>query len=842
MRSVLEMSLPRLSATKILVLLAVTAGLSACGGGTGQATVENVDTSSNSGGNEFVYTGPAPQTDDVQNFKLSLWDNLVTENRCGACHNAGGQAPAFVRADDVNLAYNEANTIVNLASPAESRMVAKVAGGHNCWESEPSVCGEIITNYIENWAAASGTQSNVVVLTAPAIKNVGQSKGFPADNSGFASTVYPLLTTYCSNCHSEDASNKQQPYFASSDIAVAYDAVKSKIDLDDPADSRLVVRLASEFHNCWSDCSGNAATMESAITSFADGIPLTEVDPSLVISKSLGLPDGVVASSGGRVETNVIALYEFKVGSGLTAFDTSGIDPAINLTLQGDVEWVGSWGVRINDGKAQGLSGASSKLYDLITATGEYSIEAWVVPDNVTQEGPARIVSYSGGDDIRNFTLGQTLYNYDFLNRSDVTDQNGAPALSTADADEVLQATLQHVVATYDPVNGRKLYVNGELVADADPLGGGSLNDWDNSFVLVLGNEASNTQLWKGTLRLVAIHNRALSQEDIQANFDAGVGEKFFLLFSVTDLTGVADSYVVFEVQQFDNYSYLFNSPFFISLDSNAVPSSIPLKGMRIGLNGREVAVGQAYANVDVTLGGGNYTAGTGQVISNLGTVIQLDKGAESDEFFLTFDELGSNTYARTPAATPAPASPANLGEQSLIGLRQFEEINASLSAITEVPRTHPNVVATYNTIRQQLPTSESINGFLSAHQMAITQLAVQYCNALVDDTSLRSAYFNGFDFSQTNVSAAFDSAGRSKVVSALVNHLLAQDLAADGSSYPVDAPLSTQPLAGEIELELNNLMDTMVACGGSCASNRVPTTVKAVCAAATGSAVMLLQ
>ena len=38
--------------------------------------------------------------------------------------------------------------------------------------------------------------------------------------------------------------------------------------------------------------------------------------------------------------------------------------------------------------------------------SGEYSIEAWVVPANVTQEGPARIISYSAGDSNRNFTLG----------------------------------------------------------------------------------------------------------------------------------------------------------------------------------------------------------------------------------------------------------------------------------------------------------------------------------------------------------------------------------------------------------------------------------------------------
>ena len=38
-----------------------------------------------------------------------------------------------------------------------------------------------------------------------------------------------------------------------------------KINLDQPAQSRLVLRLRNEFHNCWSDCAANAAEMEAAI-------------------------------------------------------------------------------------------------------------------------------------------------------------------------------------------------------------------------------------------------------------------------------------------------------------------------------------------------------------------------------------------------------------------------------------------------------------------------------------------------------------------------------------------------------------------------------------------------
>src|SRR5262249_20864755 len=285
-----------------------------------------------------------------------------------------------------------------------------------------------------------------------------------------------------------------------------------------------------ESHNCWSDCAANAAEMQAAIETMAGNIPTSQVDPSLVISKALNLAnDGQIASGGNRYENNLIALYEIRTGRGTPAFDTSGVDPAADLQFSGDVTWVGGWGINLKSGgKAQASTTASRKFQQLITATGEYSIEAWVVPGNVTQED-ARIVSYSGSTTARNFTMGQTMYNYDFLGRSSRTDANGSPALSTAESDERFPASLHALRFTLPPVNGPPISVNGEFTGDLDGASGGTLGDWDNSFAFALGNEVSNNRQWTGVIRLVAIHNRALTLQQIQQNFEAGVGEKFFL-------------------------------------------------------------------------------------------------------------------------------------------------------------------------------------------------------------------------------------------------------------------------------------------------------------------------
>jgi len=813
------------------LILFAAAVLTGCGGG-GTTSLPNT-----SGTVSAVnYSGPAPSTPDVQLFKLNVWDKLIANNRCGACHSTGGQTPQFVRADDINLAYAAANSVVDLDSPADSRMVDKVGGGHNCWLTSDSACADILTAYIEAWVGGTAGGGKAIELKPPVLKDPGASRNFPEDSALFASTVYPLLTAHCAGCHVESSANAQSPFFASADIEAAYAGARTKIDLDTPANSRLVVRLRSEFHNCWSsDCQSDAAEMEAAISAFAGQIPLTSVDPQLVTSKALSVTDGIVASGGSRYENDVIALYEFKTGSGSTTFDTSGVDPALDLNLIGDVNWVGGWGIEFISGKAQGSTTASRKLHDLITATGEYSIEAWVVPANVTQEGPARIISYSAGTSARNFTLGQTRYNYNFLHRSSSTDANGEPDLSTADADEDLQATQQHVVITYDPVNGRRIYVNGVFTDDLDTAPGGNLIDWDDSFALVLGNEVSGDRQWQGKLRLVAIHNRALTPEQVAQNFAAGVGEKFFLLFSVAHLTGVPESYILFEVSQFDNYSYLFNEPRFISLDPTATPDNIPLAGMRIGVNGKEAAVGQAYANLDTVISSTFYTD-SGQTLSNIGTVIPLDKGPENDEFFLTFEVLGGNTHVVLEPQPLQTGTPPDLAPVPDIGLRTFDEINSTMAVVTGVSTQQTAVRSTYATIRQQLPGVESIEGFLSAQQMAIAQLAIEYCNALLDDqgTISRAAYFPAFDFTRT-ADNAFNTAGqRNAVIIPLLDNVMGTGL-------------TTQPDPAAVTGELDNLIAGLTACASgpapTCATTgRTQEIVKASCAAILGSAVMLLQ
>lgn len=857
MQSMTGLNLLRAAALAVLGTLA----LAGCSGGSG--TEQNPVPATPTAGPSYV--GPAAANDDIQAFRNEFWTNIRGTDRCGACHNATGQAPSFARSDDVNQAYQQATGIVNRDNPSQSLLVTKVAGGHNCWRGDNAACASDLTRWITNWVGSTGIGGKQIELIEPTPVDPGASKRFPVPdgNSSFTvptafKPVYDILDANCSSCHQSDSATAQSPFFAaggapgapintsSSVYTDAYLAAIPKINLNDASQSRLVVRVGRERHNCWAaDCSADAAALQAAIQALANSIPVDPTPPG-TLSKALTLYDGTVASGGNRYEANLIALYEFKTGSGGVAFDTSGVAPTADLELSAGIDWVGGWGINIRSGRAKASTTASRKFHDLITASGEYSIEAWVVPGNVTQENTP-IVSYSGSTETRNFTLGQNLYNYEFSNRSSATDGNGAPKLRTADADEVLQASLQHVVATFDPVNGRRLYVNGQFTGNVDGSGGGSLSSWDNSFAFLLGNETSGNRQWQGLVRLVAIHNRALTLQQIQQNFEVGVGEKFFLLFGVSHLINVPKAYIMFEATQYDSYSYLFNHPKFISLDATAMPGTIPLKSMRIGVNGAEAHVGQAYRLLDMNISDSQYAPATGQLLSSVGTIIPVEQGPMSDQFFLCFDQLGSVSNACTgyvQGVTPAPVLGSTTSD---IGVKLFDAINATMASITGVSANNDRVKATYANVRQSLPAVNDIEGYLSSHQTSLAQLALQYCNVMMDTPTLRDAFFSGVNYSAPLTLgdySAVDSNGQ-----AVIDQLYTKTV----------GTATSQPASSEFATDMGDLLESLCnpalpsdpalprnrACGvvnPSTNVNRTVEVIKAACGAALGNAATLIQ
>ncbi|NND54345.1 MAG: LamG domain-containing protein [Gammaproteobacteria bacterium] len=358
-----------------------------------------------------------------------------------------------------------------------------------------------------------------------------------------------------------------------------------------------------------------------------------------------------------------------------------------------------------------------------------------------------------------------------------------------------------------------------------------------------MGSEVSGDHQFQGIVRLAAIHNRTLTPEQITQNFAVGVGQKFFLLFYLGDhLTTVPDPYLVFEVSQFDSYSYLFNEPRFISLDTSVVdPGPLDIAGLRIGINGTVVEAGQAFQFIDTRDAGftAPYTA-DGMILSGQGTIVPVLKSPEQDQFFVSFEVLGNSTNVIIEPSPTPPPPPADGPETPDIGLRTFEEINATMAEISTVSTQEPNVLNTFLTVKQQLPTDENMEGFLAAHQMAVAQLSIEHCNALVNDSTKRAAFWPDFTF-PASIGAAFGpSADRDEVFDPLIDRITLPD--------GFGAGLSTQPDIADFKGELSSLTDRLTTCYNfstdedNCEPGRVDTVVKAVCAAALGNAATLMQ
>lgn len=228
--------------------------------------------------------------------------------------------------------------------------------------------------------------------------------------------------------------------------------------------------------------------------------------------------DGACAQGCTRSSDALLALYTFQVGEGLRIFDRSGLEPALNLSLPegADVTWLPT-GLRLNEAMLIESDEPAKKLIEPTFLSQELSVELWVTPANVEQEGPARLVAVAYDEWNANFMLGQEGTSVRGRIR---TDDRGEDALPEIEGPQKLSLERQHLVYTRDELGREKLYHNSDLVYE--DLVGGKIDAWDPTYFLNLGAQA-NTELlsrdFLGTYHLLAIYSQALDQDVIRKNY-----------------------------------------------------------------------------------------------------------------------------------------------------------------------------------------------------------------------------------------------------------------------------------------------------------------------------------
>lgn len=231
------------------------------------------------------------------------------------------------------------------------------------------------------------------------------------------------------------------------------------------------------------------------------------------------------ASTHERSVDGLVALYRFDEGGGGTVADSApaGVAPDLLIGEPSAVTW-GDGVLTVNGPAAIASTGPARELTDAIAAAGAVTIEAWVRPANVTQDGPARIVTLSDGPRDRNLTLGQGLWGsadparFDVRLRTSTTSTNGTPSLSTPPG--TATTALTHVAYRWSPDGRATLFVDGTAVASGTVEG--DLTTWDPSYRLGLADEIGGGRPWVGALDLVAVYARALGDDEIAAHHAAG--------------------------------------------------------------------------------------------------------------------------------------------------------------------------------------------------------------------------------------------------------------------------------------------------------------------------------
>ncbi len=230
------MSQMKFSRIGALLALASTLVLSACGGGRRADDRQQVAGAGTSSGERLYRT--RARHGGCQAFEINLWQNIRGQNRCGSCHNATSpaQMPNFARSDDVNLAYAQANTVVNLRESLD--LIDGHQGGRR---SQLLARGPLrLRPDLDHVDQQLGGRRGRHAPRPPCscrrrpMQTVGQSLNFPGDQRRrFTAALYICSPAkYCVGCHSPDGRPAATVAVlrGSPDLAIAYPAAIPKID------------------------------------------------------------------------------------------------------------------------------------------------------------------------------------------------------------------------------------------------------------------------------------------------------------------------------------------------------------------------------------------------------------------------------------------------------------------------------------------------------------------------------------------------------------------------------------------------------------------------------------
>jgi hypothetical protein len=148
--------------------------------------------------------------------------------------------------------------------------------------------------------------------------------------------------------------------------------------------------------------------------------------------------------------------------------------------------------------------------------------------------------------------------------------------------------------------------------------------------------------------------------------------------------------------------------------------------------------------------------------------------------------------------------------------------------------------------VKQALPTIEKFGTFGPSQQTALAQLAMQYCNVMIDDNTMRTAFFGSLDGTGTGTavfgtSGAPNTANRDQLINSLINKAVGS-----GMTFQVTAAQLRGELNGvddpDDTYDTTGLINRLVSGPTGSSSTGGRTVMKSACGAVLGSGATLIQ
>lgn len=167
-----------------------------------------------------------------------------------------------------------------------------------------------------------------------------------------------------------------------------------------------------------------------------------------------------------------------------------------------------------------------------------------------------------------------------------------------------------------------------------------------------------------------------------------------------------------------------------------------------------------------------------------------------------------------------APTAESEL-DQIDVGVKNYEQILLSMSAATGVSPSDTGIQNLYKELTVQLPVDNNIKSFLPSNQVAITKLAAEFCEKLVETADLRVVVWPGINFTQSPTQV-FSAANKQLIINQTITRFLP----------PMESELQTQTYT-----ELARLFDELLTGENLSSSVTTRKIIKGMCISTLASA-----